>query len=172
MSSLAIGVDAGGTATVAAASIDGAYQDTVRGSPGNASSLGVAAATDAIVATVRRIARERTPAALFVAAAGAGRSDVRDPMLAALRAAFPKTTLVAIEDDTRVALRAAIPDGPGVVVIAGTGSVANAETGERRVRVGGARYLLGDEGSAFAIGMVLPGAIEGRRVVEGLISSG
>ncbi len=153
MSFLAIGVDAGGTATVAAAAVDGVYQQSVRGGPANASSLGVAAAAAAIVATVRAAAGDRSPSAVFVAAAGAGRAAVRDPLLAALRSAFPATAHVAVEDDTRVALRAAVPEGPGVVVIAGTGSVAYAEHGERRARVGGAGYLLGDEGSAFAIGM-------------------
>lgn len=152
MSSLAIGVDAGGTATIAAADVDGAYEGSIRGGPANASSLGVVAATEAVVATIRAIAGARTPAALFVGAAGAGRAEVRDPMLVALRAAFPRAH-VTVEDDTRVALRAAVPEGAGVVVIAGTGSVAYAEGGEHRVRVGGAGYLLGDEGSAFAIGM-------------------
>lgn len=154
MSTLAIGVDAGGTSTVAASSVDGSFETSVRGEPANASSRGTARACDAIVATIRAIARARTPAAIFIAAAGAGRDDVREPILAAVRAAYPTLGARAIvEDDTRVALRAGIAHGPGVVVIAGTGSVAYAENGERRARVGGAGYLLGDEGSAFAIGM-------------------
>ena len=56
-------------------------------------------------------------------------------------------------DDAAIALRAAVPEGPGIVLIAGTGSIAYAENGERRSRVGGLGYLAGDEGSAFAIGM-------------------
>lgn len=153
MSFLAIGVDVGGTATVAASALDGTYERSVRGGPANASSLGAAAAATAIVATVRAAAGDRFPAAVFVAAAGAGRAAVAETIAAALRAAFPSAVHVAVEDDTRVALRAAVPAGPGVVVIAGTGSVAYAEHGERRARVGGTGYLLGDEGSAFAIGM-------------------
>jgi len=153
MSLLAIGVDAGGTSTVAAASVDGAYEDSERGGSANASSHGIAAASAAIVATVRAIAHDRTPSALFIAAAGAGRPAVREPLRAAIAAAFPRTARIEVEDDTRVALRAAVPEGPAIVVIAGTGSVAYAETADRRVRIGGAGYLLGDEGSAFAIGM-------------------
>ena len=38
-------------------------------------------------------------------------------------------------------------------MIAGTGSVAYAEHGDASVLVGGAGYLLGDEGSAYAIGI-------------------
>lgn len=150
---LAVGIDAGGTSTAAARSLDGTCDATLHGGPANASSQGVASAAAAIVATVRTIAGDRAPNALFVAAAGAGRDAVREPLLAALRAAFDAATRVTVEDDTRVALRAAIPSGPGVVLVAGTGSVAYAETADACVRVGGAGYLLGDEGSAFAIGM-------------------
>jgi N-acetylglucosamine kinase-like BadF-type ATPase len=46
-----------------------------------------------------------------------------------------------------------VPEGPGIALVAGTGSIAYAENGERRVRVGGLGYLVGDEGSAFSIGM-------------------
>lgn len=60
---------------------------------------------------------------------------------------------LAVADDTRIALRAVVPAGPGVVVVAGTGSVAYAEAGERCLRVGGFGWLLGDDGSGFAIGL-------------------
>lgn len=151
--SLAVGVDAGGTSTVAARSTAGTYGASLRGGPANASTLGIAAASAAIVATVRELTDGRAPDALFVAAAGAGRANVREPLLDALHAAFGERTRVTVDDDTRVALRAAIPQGPGVVLVAGTGSVAYAEIEDRKIRVGGAGYLLGDEGSAFAIGM-------------------
>ena len=58
-----------------------------------------------------------------------------------------------VGDDAAIALRAAVPAGPGVVLIAGTGSVAYAENGDRKVLVGGLGSVVGDEGSAFAIGM-------------------
>jgi glucosamine kinase len=148
---LAVGVDAGGTSTLAARTLDGVVA-FARGGPANPSSCGVAAAAATIVATVRDLTGGRAPDALLVAAAGAGRATVREALAAALRAAFARADVV-VEDDTRVALRAAIPDGPGVVLVAGTGSVAYAECGDTRVRVGGAGYLLGDEGGAFALGM-------------------
>jgi len=150
---IAVGVDAGGTSTVAAMSRDGAYESSAREGPANPSSVGVPAAVETIATAVRELVGDVDPAALFVAVAGAGRVHVRDAFEAALRAAFPETPALAVEDDTRVALRAALPQGPGVVLIAGTGSVAFGENGEVRARVGGAGYLAGDEGSAFAIGM-------------------
>lgn len=150
---IAVGVDAGGTATVAARSRNGTYESSVRGAPANGTSLGAAAASAAIVAAVRELVGDADPTALFVAAAGAGRASAREALSVALRGAFPQTRCLAVEDDTRVALRAAIPEGPGVVLIAGTGSVAYAENGAASVRVGGAGYFLGDEGSAFSLGI-------------------
>jgi N-acetylglucosamine kinase-like BadF-type ATPase len=151
--SIAVGVDAGGTATVAALSRGGRLSSVVRGGPANPTSLGPFAAAAEIAAAVRRVTHGIDADALFVAAAGAGRDEARDALLNSLRLAFPDTPHLAVEDDTRVALRAGVPEGPGIVVIAGTGSVAYAENGAVRTRVGGAGYLIGDEGSAFAIGL-------------------
>jgi N-acetylglucosamine kinase-like BadF-type ATPase len=151
--SVAVGVDAGGTVTVAALSRGGRFESSVRGGPANPTSLGGFAAAAEIAAAVRRVTNGTDADALFVAAAGAGRDDAREALLASLRLAFPHTRRLAVEDDTRVALRAALPEGSGIVVIAGTGSVAYAENGATRTRLGGAGFLLGDEGSAFAIGL-------------------
>jgi len=148
---LAVGVDAGGTASVAAVSRDGNFERSVRGAPANASSRGTDAAAAAIVATIREATGGAEPAALYVGAAGAGRADAASALEHALREAFPSVRL-AVADDTRAALRSAIPEGPGIVLIAGTGSVAYAENATSATRVGGLGYLIGDEGSAFAIG--------------------
>ena len=59
---------------------------------------------------------------------------------------------VRISHDAPIALAGAVQARPGIVVIAGTGSVAYGDTGEGlTVRVGGWGYLFGDEGSAFAV---------------------
>jgi N-acetylglucosamine kinase-like BadF-type ATPase len=149
---VAVGVDAGGTGTVAALSRGGRVESSARAGPANATSVGTFAAAAEIVNLVRTVTDGTVANALFVAAAGAGREEAREALLASLRLAFPET-LIAVEDDTRVALRAALPEGPGAVIIAGTGSVAYAENGDARVCVGGAGYLIGDEGSGFAIGV-------------------
>ncbi|MGA7200268.1 MAG: BadF/BadG/BcrA/BcrD ATPase family protein, partial [Candidatus Cybelea sp.] len=54
--------------------------------------------------------------------------------------------------DARIALRAALPEGDGLVLIAGTGSIAYAEIAAQTFRAGGYGYLLGDKGSGYAIG--------------------
>lgn len=61
---------------------------------------------------------------------------------------------VRVDTDVRAAFYDAFADGPGVLLIAGTGSIAwgRAEDG-REGRVGGWGHYIGDEGSGYAIGM-------------------
>jgi len=61
--------------------------------------------------------------------------------------------LIRVDIDARIALAGAIPSMVGVVVIAGTGSIAFGmnEQGES-ARAGGWGYLLGDVGGAYEIG--------------------
>jgi glucosamine kinase len=149
---VAVGVDAGGTSTRALVSRNGAPAGEADGSGANATTLGVEDAADVIITVVRKALDGRKPAAIAIGAAGAGRPATAQALSALIGTAFPDAN-VSVEDDTAIALRAAIPSGPGIVLIAGTGSVAYAENGDTRVRVGGLGYLAGDEGSAFSIGM-------------------
>lgn len=149
---IVIGVDAGGSASVAALARDGAYVREAAGPAANATTLGVSAAADAIIATIRNVAQSEGPDVVHVGAAGAGRAYVARALAARIGAAFPGAR-VSVGDDAEIALRGAIPEGPGVIAIAGTGSIAYAENGEQRARVGGLGYLLGDEGSAGALGL-------------------
>jgi N-acetylglucosamine kinase-like BadF-type ATPase len=84
---------------------------------------------------------------------------------AALRGRFPRVPL-AVGSDAPIALRAAIPAGPGILLIAGTGSVAFADNGRETFWCGGFGARLGDEGSAYAIGLaaakLLARAYDGR----------
>jgi N-acetylglucosamine kinase-like BadF-type ATPase len=60
---------------------------------------------------------------------------------------------VAIDHDARSALAGAIPSMIGVIVIAGTGSIAfGMNASGESARAGGWGYLLGDQGSAYEIG--------------------
>jgi len=160
---LAVGVDAGGTSTVAAA---GDAMVIARGGPANASVVGVAAAAAEIARVARAAAGDGARvAALYVGAAGAGRPRVALALRDALREQFPGAA-VAVEHDARIALRAAVPDGPAAVVIAGTGSVAYAQFGERSALAGGDGPLLGDAGSGYDVGLQavrsLARALDGR----------
>ncbi|MDR3436211.1 BadF/BadG/BcrA/BcrD ATPase family protein [Telmatospirillum sp.] len=72
---------------------------------------------------------------------------------AAVTALFPGSPLVA--NDVRVAFDGAFACGPGALILSGTGSMAWASLGRTdspHVRVGGWGDLFGDEGSAYWIG--------------------
>ena len=84
--------------------------------------------------------------------AGAGRRSVVRRMMVFLSQEFP-VALAQVATDYEVALEAAAGLGPGVVLIAGTGSVAYGRNAAgETARAGGYGPWLGDEGSAFEIG--------------------
>jgi N-acetylglucosamine kinase-like BadF-type ATPase len=149
---VAVGVDAGGTSTSVAVSRGGTLLNEGDGPGANATALGVGDAADIIVTAIRRTLEREHPDAIVIGAAGAGRADVATGLAGLVASAF-NGARVEVGGDAPIALRAAIPSGPGVVLIAGTGSTAYAENGSKSARVGGLGYKVGDEGSAFAIGM-------------------
>ena len=74
-----------------------------------------------------------------------GPRDKRD-----LIASLIRTRRLEVTDDARIALLGASGGGPGIIVIAGTGSIALGCNAEGRiVRAGGWGYIFGDEGSGF-----------------------
>jgi N-acetylglucosamine kinase-like BadF-type ATPase len=149
---ICVGVDAGGTSTIAALSQDGEYVRESRGHGANATTLGVDDAADFMISVIRDVLDGEDADAIYVGAAGAGRVRISTGLRELIEIAF-RGARVVVGDDAAIALRAAVPDGDGAVLIAGTGSTAYAEHGERSQRVGGLGYLAGDEGSAFWIGM-------------------
>jgi N-acetylglucosamine kinase-like BadF-type ATPase len=62
---------------------------------------------------------------------------------------------VSVANDATLLFAAGTPDGWGLAVIAGTGSIAfTLDAHGRDARAGGWGYLLGDEGSAFRVGLL------------------
>jgi N-acetylglucosamine kinase-like BadF-type ATPase len=145
-----VGVDAGGSRTVAVAAHDNDAPRTFVGEAANVRACGVARAAETIAHVVTSVLAGERAAAMVVGAAGAGGAEA-EALAAALRSRFPGTR-IAVGDDARIALRAAIPVGDGIVLVAGTGSIAYADIGGRIFRAGGAGYAIGDEGSGYAIG--------------------
>lgn len=148
---VAVGVDAGGSSTVVGVSHDAVFIRKNVGPAANPTSLGVEAASDAIATTILTALGGIPPNAIVVGAAGAGRGEVARDMTVALQSRFSGAS-VEVSDDAHIALRAAVPEGPGAVLIAGTGSIAYAVWEGTSYRSGGYGYLLGDDGSGFAIG--------------------
>ena len=83
--------------------------------------------------------------------AGADHPAHRQEVVDSLNIFFPRGNFT-VDNDARIALTGAIGFGAGVVVIAGTGSVAfgRNEKGEE-ARAGGWGPIVGDEGSAYGI---------------------
>jgi N-acetylglucosamine kinase-like BadF-type ATPase len=74
------------------------------------------------------------------------------------RLGFKSRTLVV--NDALIALAAGAGEGSGVVIVAGTGSIAyGRDTAGRAARAGGWGYLLGDEGGGFWIGRAALSAV-------------
>jgi N-acetylmuramic acid 6-phosphate etherase len=85
--------------------------------------------------------------------AGAGRAEDQEAVRRwALQVNLaPK---VQVTSDAALLLAAGTPEGWGLALVAGTGSIAYAQTADgRTARSGGWGYLLGDEGSAYALVM-------------------
>lgn len=157
------GIDAGATQTkVWLLRYEGEYLEFVgRGlaGPGNLQDVGPDGLVKMIAQGLKQAAIQGglddvpTLDAVVVGAAGIGRQDDADRAKAALTQAFPGAKVEA-HNDAIVALAGGTLGDPGAVVIAGTGSTAWAYlAGGGWVRTGGWGYLLGDEGSGFAIGL-------------------
>jgi N-acetylglucosamine kinase-like BadF-type ATPase len=162
------GADAGGTGTRAAVG-DGERVLSVTQGPGGAVRPGrVLAAAGAIAGVVRQAllaAGVSEADALVVGAAGAGREPERAELEQALRLER-LAARVQVTTDVALALAAAFGEGPGIVVSAGTGSIAVARLpgGETR-RSGGYGWQMGDEGSGYAIGRAALAAVS--RALDG-----
>lgn len=150
------GVDAGGSHTAAVVT-DASLHVLGRadGPAGIVRPGALEASADAIMTAIGgalRGAGEASLTACVVGAAGAGDAPVQTALADALRArGAPAATVVTTDAD--VAFAGALPDGPGILLLAGTGSIALArDAAGVRHRVGGRGWLVGDEGSGFALG--------------------
>jgi glucosamine kinase len=168
MPKVLIGADVGGTKTAVAVSRDGKIVGRADG-PGAAVRPGRALASSSTIAEVVRQALSTAGLllgdVLVVGAAGVGREPEREELRKALRGENVASSVV-VTTDIEIALTAAFADGPGIVVSAGTGSVAvgRDRTGKRH-RIGGYGWQMGDEGSGYAIGRGSLGAVS--RAVDG-----
>ncbi|MBI4430035.1 MAG: hypothetical protein HY562_13055 [Ignavibacteriales bacterium] len=158
-----IGMDGGGTKTAAMlADMNGAVRMEVVGGPSNFQMIGVERASDTLYGLIESCCTKAGVAceevvAIVAGLTGAGRQSDKDRMREGFRAfAGQKGSdleSIIIESDARIALEGAFRGRPGIVLIAGTGSIAFAKDTQGTIhRVGGWGRMLGDEGSGYAIG--------------------
>ncbi len=160
-SSVYIGLDVGGSKTELLACTSNGTAERLRlwGPGANVQRLGVET-TAGILADLIHQALGRYPdgqlSTVCAGIAGAGQAADQEALskrlLDVLDVPHPPPR-IRIVHDAQIALEAAFEEGSGVVVIVGTGSVVFARTRNGALdRTGGWGYLLGDEGSGFALG--------------------
>ncbi len=152
-----IGIDGGGTHTTAIVT-DDRGQELARlvGEAGLVNQLepeaGAHALADLATHALAEARVTELPEVLCCALAGAGREPERtrlEQALSALRIAGQ----VFITTDSAAAMQDAFGDGPGILLIAGTGSIAYGRAQDGRfARAGGWGHILGDEGSGYELG--------------------
>lgn len=150
-----IGIDAGGTKTVCLlCDGDGRLVAETRGEGANLHSAGELAVEKVLHGLMERVLVERpsAPAAICLGIAGVDRqSDVG--LINELMRRIGHKARIVVTNDALVALVAGVGEGPGIVVISGTGSIAYGRNGRNQAaRAGGWGYVLGDEGSGYWIG--------------------
>jgi N-acetylglucosamine kinase-like BadF-type ATPase len=150
-----LGVDGGASGTrCVIANASGELLGRGTGEPSNPITVGVDAAADAITEAVDGAVESCGVGRFSVACMGIA-GAMRPLVLGALRSRLATLDVKKLEitSDAVIALAGATGCRPGVVVIAGTGSVAYGESeGGETARAGGWGWRLGDEGSGNYIG--------------------
>src|ERR1700674_2494638 len=171
-----IGFDGGGTKThCVILDAGGKIIGEGRGGPSNPLRCGFDAAFRSLseaAAEALKSAGLRTENITGVCAglAGAGRRNVVRRALVFRSRDFSRP-VVQVATDYEIALEAAAGQGPGVVLIAGTGSAAYGRNAEgETARAGGYGPWVGDEGSAFEIGRLAVAAVARTRDQAGPIT--
>jgi glucosamine kinase len=155
---LFVGIDGGGSrATAVASDAAGRVLARLEGGAGLVRADAPLAGVDALAGLTRRVAHMAIPGApvrgLCCGLAGVGRPRERDSVRAALMGSGVAQR-VEIVTDVDAAMQDAFGSGPGLLLVAGTGSMAFGRTSDgRSARAGGWGAILGDEGGGWTISL-------------------
>ena len=154
-----LGIDGGGSKTLAlVAGASGEVLGRGEAGPSNYQVIGLEAAlssleaaTEAALANAGR--NRRDLGAACVGLAGVARPADHERLAAWAARSLPGVP-ITIANDAQLVMAAGTPHGWGVALICGTGSIVMGRSPDgRTARAGGWGYLLGDEGSGYAIGL-------------------
>ena len=150
-----LGIDVGGSKTVCIlADRDGRPLVTARGLGANLQSAGELALETALHGVMEETLGSAgvLPAAICLGIAGMDRPD-DVAVVRRIMSRIGHKAKILIVNDALIALEAGIGAAPGIVVVAGTGSIAyGRDAGGRAARAGGWGHVLGDEGSGYWLG--------------------
>lgn len=158
-----LGIDGGGTKTTCAVGDDTHLLASATAGPSNVVRVGELQARESLQRSVRQAcaAAGITPAQVArtcVGGSGAARPELAEIVRRSLAELLP--TPIDVVGDMQIALEAAFDTGPGVIVIAGTGSIAyGRDPHGATARAGGWGFAIGDEGSAHWIGRAAVSAV-------------
>jgi N-acetylglucosamine kinase len=159
---MVIGIDAGGTKTVCLLADDnGRVVAEARAGGANLQTTGELQVEKVLHHVMDRVLSEHdvVPAAICLGIAGVDRPQDAEAVRGIMRRIGLKARTLVV-NDALIALVAGAGDGAGVVVVAGTGSIAYGMNADAQAaRAGGWGYLLGDEGGGFWIGRAALSAV-------------
>src|SRR6266849_1300026 len=164
-----LGIDGGGTKTRCLLADETTVLADAMTGGSNIVRLGEQQAREALHAAVRQVCATAkiAPAqihAICIGAAGAARPEIAAKIRSILAELAPEAvTKIEVVGDTIIALEAAFGSGPGVIAIAGTGSIVYGRDASGRIaRAGGWGFAISDEGSGHWIG---------RRAISAILSA-
>lgn len=151
-----LGIDGGGSKTSCLIGDEKSVLGTGMAGGSNVVRLGENSARQALHEAIRQACASAkvTPAQIqraCIGLAGAARPGVQDAVYRMIAEIISGD--IEITSDMEITLEAAFDDGPGVIVIAGTGSIAYARNAQgQTARAGGWGFAISDEGSGYWIG--------------------
>jgi N-acetylglucosamine kinase-like BadF-type ATPase len=152
---IAIGIDGGGTKTLAIL-VNAEGREVSRAQAGGANpwDVGPEAARLALQSVIEPLLAGGNVRAVCLGSAGIDRESDLIATEKSLRAMLPSTIALNVRNDAAAALGIVGPKRPAMTVIAGTGSISYGEAADGKVvRVGGHGAIIGDAGSASALGL-------------------
>ncbi|MFZ0300783.1 MAG: BadF/BadG/BcrA/BcrD ATPase family protein [Candidatus Sulfotelmatobacter sp.] len=158
-----LGIDGGGSKTTCVVGDESSLLATVTVGGSNMTRVGEAGAREALHQAIREacLAASINPQQVVracVGAAGAGRPEIASTVRKMVAEIIPGE--IEVVGDMEIALAAAFGEGPGVIVIAGTGSIVFGRDAQGKVaRAGGWGFAVSDEGSAHWIGVAAVRAV-------------
>jgi N-acetylglucosamine kinase-like BadF-type ATPase len=158
-----LGIDGGGSKTSCLIGDENSALGSGTAAGSNVVRVGEAQARDALTAAISQacVAARITPAQLTrtcIGVAGAARPQISEAVRRLLSELIPGQ--IDIYGDMVIAFEAAFGAGPGVIVIAGTGSIAYGRTAAgQTARAGGWGFAISDEGSGHWIGRAAVAAV-------------
>jgi glucosamine kinase len=155
-----LGIDGGGTKTVCVLADETTALAKAMTGGSNVVRLGETQTREALHSAIRQVCASAKIVpdqirAICIGAAGAARPEIVAMIRSFLAELAPGIALTNIEvvGDTVIALEAAFGAGPGVIAIAGTGSIVyGRDAGGHTARAGGWGFAISDEGSGHWIG--------------------